>query len=153
MLERRRVSNITPRFLTLPSIFFTVSSIVIWNVSVRLLKFGVEKKMHWALFEFVFKPFSLSPFFHCFRLVSAYIFNCSRLLGLPLNKSCTSSASMVILVVIFGNELILGMSGLSTTAHNIQPMNHVHLCENFNKKAYNYWYNITEWYYNKIWIM
>ena len=85
--KERRLSNITPRFLTLSSICRTVSSIVIWKVSVRLLKFGVAKIMHWVLFEFIFKLFSLNHSFIVFRLVSAYIFNCSTLLGEPLDKS------------------------------------------------------------------
>ena len=40
-----------------------------WNVSVRLLKFCVPKRMHRVLFEFIFKPFSQLLPFIVFRLV------------------------------------------------------------------------------------
>ena len=46
--------------------------------------------MHWVLFEFIFKPFSLYHSFIGFRLVFAYIFNCSRLLGEPLTTGPSS---------------------------------------------------------------
>ena len=42
--------------------------------------------MHWVSFEFIFKSFSLYHSCIVFSLVSAFIFNCSRLLGEPLNK-------------------------------------------------------------------
>ena len=82
----------TYRSVLRATITTTVSSIVIWNVSVRLLKFGVAKIMHWVLFELIFKPFTLHHSFIVFRLLTAYIFNCSILLGVLLNKSWTSSA-------------------------------------------------------------
>ena len=44
--KERRLSNITPRFLTLSSIYLTVSSIVIWNVSVRCLL--TQKLCYWT---------------------------------------------------------------------------------------------------------
>ena len=74
--KERRLSNITPRFLTLSSICFTVPFIVNWNVSVRLLTFGVAKEC----IGFYLNSFSID--FHCtiLALLSGLsLFNCSRL--------------------------------------------------------------------------
>ena len=92
-----------PYALPYLQLLFETSQSVCWNLV-------LQKRMHWVLFKLIFKSFSLYYSFNVIRLAYAYIFNCSRLLGVPLNKSWTSSAYMVVLVVISGNELILGMS-------------------------------------------
>ena len=55
-------------------LYFTTLSIVNWNVSLRLLNLGIAKKIHWVLFGFIFRPFSLYQSFIVFRLVSACSF-------------------------------------------------------------------------------
>ena len=62
--KERRLSKITSRFLTLSSTCFTTLSIVNWNVSVRLLNLGVEKKalsFIWIHFQTIL----IVPIFHC----------------------------------------------------------------------------------------